>query len=117
MDAFPLTQSEEEPTEGRSLMKYPLGKNKIPIFLEFSLTMTKIVILAATIFVAAASIIIKVSWLDVLIRTGITIFVLGIIGFLLNWFLGKHFIDATLVELKELEQKKSQEDANVQVQA
>jgi hypothetical protein len=117
MEEFPLDETQNEDLPAKSKLQYPLGKNKIPISLEFFMTLTRILILAAAIFVAAASIVVKVTWLDVLIRTGVTIFVLGLCGFILNWFIGKHFIEATLAELKELQNQEIQDESNMQVQA
>lgn len=89
----------------KSTLVYPLGNKKIPLLLEFLFTLTKIVVISVGIFVILLSILNKSTWVDILVRGGITIFVLGLLGLLINWVAGKMFIQAAYQEMKEIEEK------------
>ena len=81
-------------------------RKKIPLFLEFVMTTTKIVILFSGFLVTIISIIAKATWYDTLLRVAITLFVLGLFGVMINYFIGKNFVEAAVVELEEAEAKR-----------
>jgi uncharacterized membrane protein (DUF106 family) len=74
--------------------------SKIPWLQEVTLTGTKILVLVVTLVVITLSIVAKVAWWVIILRAGVSILVLGILGYLLNWILGKYLVEAKLVELK-----------------
>ena len=61
--------------------------------------------------VTIVSIIAKATWYDTLLRVGITLFVLGLFGVMINYFIGKNFVEAAVVELEEAETKRKQKEA------
>jgi len=85
-----------------------VGSSKIPWLQEVTLTGTKILVLVVTLAVITLSIVAKVSWWVIILRAGVSILVLGFLGYLFNWIFGKYLVDAKLVELRE---KRAAEDA------
>ena len=75
--------------------------SKIPWLQEVSLTWTKILILVVALVVITLSLVAKVAWWVIILRAGVSILVLGILGYLFNWILGKYLVEAKLAELKD----------------
>ena len=75
--------------------------SKIPWLHEVSLTWTKILILVVALVVITLSLVAKVAWWVIILRAGVSILVLGILGYLFNWILGKYLVEAKLAELKD----------------
>ena len=88
------------------VLAQPMGDKKIPLFLEFFMTATKVMVLVAGLVVALVSFLARATWYDTLLRVVITLFVLGLFGVLLNYFIGRNFVDAAVVELEEAEAKR-----------
>jgi hypothetical protein len=92
--------------EGQSSIDQPaeielVESSKIPWLQEVFLTATKILVLVVAVAVIAFSIVAKVAWWVIILRAGVSILVLGFLGYLFNWFLGKFLVDAKLAELRE----------------
>lgn len=77
------------------------ASSKIAWLQEIGFTMTKIMILLTTGLVIGLSINVKASWLDILMRAGVTIFVLGLTGWFVNLVFGKILVDVKYSELEE----------------
>ena len=106
------SENDEQVDESADLiLAQPMGEKKIPLFLEFVMTMTKVVVLVSGFFVTIVSIIAKATWYDTLLRVGITLLVLGLFGVMINYFIGKNFVEAAVVELEEAETKRKQKEA------
>ena len=88
------------------VLTQPMGDKKIPLFLEFLMTATKVVVLVSGLAVAIISLLARAAWYDTLLRVVITLIVLGFFGVLLNYFIGRNFVDAAVVELEEVEAKR-----------
>ena len=78
-----------------------MTSSKIPWLQEVSLTWTKILILVVALVVITLSLVAKVAWWVIILRAGVSILVLGILGYLFNWILGKYLVEAKLAELKD----------------
>ncbi|MBI9044036.1 MAG: hypothetical protein JEZ06_06100 [Anaerolineaceae bacterium] len=114
------SNQEEKNNEFSTILNYPKGDEKIPLLLEFSMTLTKIVVILVSVLVAGLSIVAKATWIAVISRTGLALLVLGILGWIFNWFLGKYFIEASFDELKEkqdLYQSRESETREAKVRA
>jgi hypothetical protein len=77
------------------------ASSKIAWLQEIGFTMTKLLILLTTVLVIGLSINVKASWLAILLRAGVTIFVLGLAGWFVNLVFGKILVDIKYSELAE----------------
>lgn len=75
--------------------------SKVAWLQEVGFTTTKILILLVALAVITLSLVAKVDWWIIILRAGVSILILGFLGYLFNWFLGKYLVEAKLVELKE----------------
>jgi hypothetical protein len=109
MEDFASSQDEStaESDEGKNEIEI-IPSSKIAWLQEVSLTATKILVAFVAVIVITLSLIAKVDWWIIILRAGVSILLLGFLGYLLNWFLAKYLIEAKLAELKE---KKEAEDA------
>ncbi|MHC1782801.1 MAG: hypothetical protein AB9891_08610 [Anaerolineaceae bacterium] len=73
----------------------------IPLLSEVCLTVTGIVIALSAGGAAIASLLAQAPIRVVLLRTGVTILVVGLLGYLVNWLIGKYLINATLDKFAE----------------
>ena len=85
-----------------------IPSQKIAWLQEIAFTATRLLVLLVALIVITLSLIAKVAWWIIILRAGVSILLLGFLGYVFNWFLGKYLIDAKLAELKE---KKEAEDA------
>lgn len=85
-----------------------ISSSKVAWLQEVGFTVTKILVLVVTLLVITLSIVAKVEWWIIILRAGVCVLLLGFLGYLLNWLLGKYLVEAKLAELKE---KKEIEDA------
>jgi uncharacterized membrane protein (UPF0182 family) len=74
---------------------------QIPLLMEVSLSVTGIVVALSAGAAALSSIFARAPMMVVLFRTAITVLVVGLIGFLINWLIGKFLIKATLEKFSE----------------
>ena len=107
IDENEMSEEELNDEDLKLILAEPMGEKKIPLFLEFVMTLTKMVVLISTVLVAIVSIISGATWYDILFRVAITLFVLGLFGVLLNYFIGRNFVDAAIVEFKEVETQRA----------
>jgi hypothetical protein len=112
-----LSDINDNDKDSRSILIYPFGKKKIPLFLEFLLTITRVIVIVIAVLVITLSLIAKASWLDVAIRVGISIFVLGLLGILFNWLIGRQYIHSAVSEMKEIENKNNRNENSFHVEA
>lgn len=83
---------------------------QIPLLSEVSLTVTGIIIAISAGGAAIAAVLARAPMMIVLFRTGITILVVGLLGYLINWLIGKYLIKSTLEKFsEELESRTSEE--------
>jgi uncharacterized membrane protein len=82
----------------------------IPLLSEVCLTLTSIVIVLAAAGVAIAALLAKAPIIVILMRTGITIFVVGLIGYFINWLIGRYLVNATIEKFQEELASRSAED-------
>jgi hypothetical protein len=76
---------------------------------------TNILIIGVSLIIALISIMAKAVWMDVFIRTGASILILGFLGWVINWLFGKYIITAKFQELKE--QASEEEEHSVEFSA
>lgn len=74
---------------------------KVPWLQEVVLSVTKLLILVVTVAVIALSINARVGLWLIFVRASVTILLMGFLGFLVNWFLGKYLVEAKVNELRE----------------
>lgn len=79
----------------------PASTVQIPLLLEASLTVTGIVVALSAGVAAISSMLARAPMMVVLFRTAITVLIVGLLGFLINWLIGKFLIKATLEKLSE----------------
>ncbi len=79
----------------------PASTVQIPLLMEVSLIVTGIVIALSAGGAAIASLLARAPMLVVLFRTGITILVVGLFGFFINWLIGRSLIRTTLEKFSE----------------
>jgi hypothetical protein len=101
----------------KPVLIYPMGQKKIPLFLEFLFAITRILVIVIAVLVAILSILAKASYLDIVIRVGICIFSLGLVGFIINWIVGKQYIKSAVAELVEIENKNKERGNSIQFEA
>jgi hypothetical protein len=87
----------------------------IPLISEVCLTVTGIVIALSAGGAAIASLLAQAPVQVVLVRTGVTILVVGLLGYLINWLIGKYLIIATLEKFSEEMAVRTSEDLDTQV--
>ncbi len=112
-------------TEGGSLIQSARSPEKpnnpymLPPLIEAVFLLTRGLIVLVTVLVMVISYIVHATWLDIFIRGLTTGVVLGILGWIFNWFVGSYFIQAAVDELKEkaeqdLEMELASENTNIQ---
>jgi len=101
--------------ETRSTLVFPYGNKNIPLFLEFLLTITRLVVIVITVLVAILSIMVKASLVDIAVRVGISILVLGLLGILINWLVGRRYISSALLEMNEIGNKSQENESSFQI--
>jgi hypothetical protein len=79
----------------------PASTVQIPLLLEVSLIVTGIVVALSAGGAAIAALLARAPMLVILFRTGITILVVGLFGFLINWLVGRYLIRTTLEKFSE----------------
>jgi hypothetical protein len=101
-DVSEVLQNEEtkESISGHILELVPATKTAW--LQEISFFITKVIIILVSSLTAIISIVVKANWVDVIIRTSLAIFVLGLLGWLFNWLLGKYLVEAKYKEMKEM---------------
>jgi ABC-type microcin C transport system permease subunit YejB len=79
---------------------------RLPLLVEISLTVTQILVFVVAVTTAVLSIIARAEILTIFLRTAVAILAVGIPAFLLNWMLGRFFVDTTVEEWKNAIPKK-----------
>lgn len=73
----------------------------IPLLSEVCLTITSIVIVLSAGGVALAAVLAKAPVMVILMRAAVTILVVGLIGYFINWLIGRYLINATVEKFRE----------------
>ena len=77
-------------------------KSRLPLLVEISLTATPVFIIVVASVTAILSIIAGADVLTIIVRTAAAILGIGIPAFLLNWLVGRYFVEATIDEWMNL---------------
>jgi hypothetical protein len=85
-------------------------KTGIPLLFEVSIVVVKLIVVSVAVLTALFSLLAGATWLDILVRTCVSIIVFGLLGWLFIFFLGKFMIDSKLSELKEKQASESDEN-------
>jgi hypothetical protein len=79
---------------------------RLPLIIEISLTVSQIFVLIVACTTAILSIIARADILTIFIRTAAAILFVGMPVFLLNWLLGRYFVEATISDWQDSISKK-----------
>jgi hypothetical protein len=71
---------------------------RLPLLVEISLTVSQILVFVAAGTTAVLSILAGADVLNIFVRTGVAILGIGIPAFLLNWLIGRYFVEATVTD-------------------
>jgi hypothetical protein len=83
---------------------------KLPVLVEFAYSISAIVVILAGLIVALISIVKGASLIDLVVRTGVTILVIGGLVILVSWQISAGVLKAGLAEIKEQQElEKSKE--------
>lgn len=74
--------------------------SRLPLLVEISLTITQILILVVACVTAILSIFAGADVLTIFFRTAVAILGIGIPAFMLNWLMGRYFVEATIEDWK-----------------
>jgi len=86
------------------------GDVRLPVLVEFAYSISAIVVILASLIVAIISIVKGASLSDLVIRTGVTILVIGGLLTLVSWQISAGVLRASLAEIEEEQElKKSKE--------
>jgi len=90
-------------------------KDQLPVLVELAYTVSVIVVILATLLVMLVSIFTQASLLDLIIRTSVTIVVIGGLAMVISWQISAGMLAASLEEQEEEKKKmenmaKSQEE-------
>ncbi len=83
----------------------------LPVLVELSYTVSIIILILATLSVVAVSIYSGASLMDMVMRTAVTILVVGFILFLISWQIASGTLDAYQIEEEERKKKEEEEKA------
>lgn len=61
---------------------------------------TKLIIILVTVLVTVISILVKADVIEIMIRSGVTILITGLLGWVINFLFGKFILDAKYEEIK-----------------
>jgi hypothetical protein len=92
-------------TNRRSSKKDPI---KLPPALEISIIIAQAMVVFTALLTVALSLLVKASWLDIIIRAAVAVIVVGLLGWLLSFLVGRAAIEMA-VEDMEVERKKREE--------
>lgn len=87
---------------------------QIPLLSEIILTITSILVALMGAIVAIASIVAQAPVLIILLRTGVSILVVGVLGYFVNWLFGKYLIHSTVEQFMEVIEKKASDEMGTQ---
>jgi hypothetical protein len=87
---------------------------QIPLLSEIVLTITSILVALVGAIVAITSILAQAPVLIVLLRTGVSILVVGLLGYFINWTFGKYLIHSTVEQFMEVIEKKEADEMDTQ---
>jgi hypothetical protein len=79
---------------------------KLPLLVELSLIVSQILVLVVACTTAILSIIARADVLTIFFRTAVAILSVGIPAFLLNWLMGRFFVEATVSDWQDTISKK-----------
>lgn len=82
---------------------------RLPLVLDIVMNISQIFVLIVAIVTAIVSIMTKVDAITVIMRTAVAILAVGLPVFLLNYLIGKFYIQATLEEMKAVIEGASQD--------
>lgn len=99
MGAKGKSQENQEPTKEPTQQRQ--GKERLPVLLELVFDLSKLVLLVVTAAVAVISYLSGASWLDIALRTGVAMVVVGIILYVIARMIVGASIDATNHMLQE----------------
>lgn len=89
----------------------------IPLLSEACLTLTAVIVVLSAGGAAIASLMARAPMLVVLMRTGVTILVVGLLGFLINWLIAKYLVVSTVEKLEEEMTARASESEDIETQA
>jgi len=104
MDGFGGSTQVSEISEPRPAVEHELeilSTSKTAWLQEVMYFGTKLVIILVTVAVATIAIFVKANWFEVILRSGVTVLVLGFMGWIVNWLFGKFLLEAKFEEMKE----------------
>jgi len=115
----PDKQASVKPGKLRSKPKQPKEKKdtenvQLPVLVEFAYSISAIVVILASLTVAIVSLVKGATLIDLVIRTSVTILVIGGLFMLFSWQVSAGVLKASLAELEEkqeLEKSKELKDA------
>ena len=88
----------------------------VPILLEFTITISQLVVLLVGVVIAVISILAKLEVIWIVLRSGIAMLGLGLLLWFANWFLAHDALDYAFTELKkEVEQEAQQANENDEI--
>ena len=105
-----LEDTAEESAEPQPVLLGPYGDNRVPLAIEFVFTLMKIITVVSALVVLIFSILAGVGWFTLAVRLLVTIGIVGLFGYLISWVVEKYYIQASVTELKELEEIKKRSD-------
>lgn len=88
---------------------------RIPLLVEITFTASQVVIVLVTLATAIVSFFAKADVLTITFRTIVALIAVGIPVLLLNWMLGKYFINATVEEWKSALDEKAEKTSESDV--
>lgn len=87
---------------------------RIPLLSEVSMTITAVIVTVSAGAAAIAALLAKAPVLVILVRTGVTILVVGLLGFVLNWLIAKYLVASTVEKFGEEMAGRSSEELETQ---
>ena len=109
----PVKSQKSGSKSGQPKEKKNTGDVQLPVLVEFAYSISAIVVILASLIVAIISIVKGASLIDLVMRTSITILVIGSLLMLVSWQISAGVLKASLTELEEkqeLEKSKESEE-------
>lgn len=96
-------------TEMDPMLPGPASRTtRLPLILDVFLNISQLFVLLVAIATAVLSFMAKVDFITIVIRTAIAILAVGLPAFLLNYLIGKYYVQATLEELSGTHESKAE---------
>ncbi len=107
-----MNNSEDlEDEELKPILIGPYGENRVPLAIEFVFAVARIITIVSAVLVTIFSLINHAHWLILVIRLAVTIGVIGLLGYCASWLVGRFYIHAAVNELKDIEAKIQEKNA------